>query len=51
MEGSGSVPIVSDPDPGGTKTYGFYGSGTQLVKHAVRSYPSLSSICKKKMGE
>jgi hypothetical protein len=28
MEGSGSVKIITDPDPGDSKSYGFYGSRT-----------------------
>jgi hypothetical protein len=28
IEGSGSVSLTIDPDPGGTKTYGSYESGT-----------------------
>jgi hypothetical protein len=28
MEGSRSVQIIKDPDPGGPKTYGSYGYGS-----------------------
>jgi hypothetical protein len=37
MEGSGSVEIITDPDPRGPKTYGF-GSGTlpqRFLMHTV----------------
>jgi hypothetical protein len=34
MEGSRSIQIMKDPDPGGPKTYGSYGSGsTTLVQY------------------
>jgi hypothetical protein len=29
MEGSGSVQIMTEPEPGGLKTYGSYGSDPQ----------------------
>jgi hypothetical protein len=31
MKGSGSLPIFTDPDPAGPKTYGSYGSGTLVI--------------------
>jgi hypothetical protein len=31
IEGSGSVHQLTDPDPGGPKTYGFYGSGSATL--------------------
>ncbi len=31
MEGSGSVQIMSNPDPGGRQTSGSYGSGSTLL--------------------
>jgi len=35
-EGSGSVQLMMDPDPGGPKTYRFHGSGsTTLLKSSV----------------
>ena len=31
IEGSGSVPILMDPDPGGPKTYRYDGSGSATL--------------------
>jgi hypothetical protein len=31
MEGSGSVQVITNPSQGGTKTNGFYGSGTAVL--------------------
>jgi hypothetical protein len=37
MEGPGSVQIMTDPHPEGSKTYGYYGSGsTTLLKSVTK---------------
>jgi hypothetical protein len=39
IEGSGSVALTMDPDPGGPKTYGYYGSGSAtLVTHVLQHF-------------
>ena len=44
MEGSKSVQIMTDPDQGGPKTYGFYGSGsTTLPTVLVYTHPESQS--------
>jgi hypothetical protein len=34
--GSGSAPLTLDPDPGGPKTYGSYGSGLGTLNERIK---------------